>query len=91
MKLMIKVENIHCGGCANTITKKLMAIDSVKSIDIAIDEQVVTIDADNDAERATYITALLAMGYPEQGSVEGLAALKSKAKSVVSCAIGKIN
>ena len=91
MKVIINVENIRCGGCANSITKKLMAIEGVNNVDIAIDEQVVTVEAENDSNRSAYITALLAMGYPEQGSVEGLAALKGKAKSIVSCAIGKVS
>jgi copper chaperone len=51
----------------------------------------VTIDTDDESVRNATIKALLTMGYPEQGSVEGLDALKGKAKSVVSCAIGKIS
>ena len=91
MKIDIEVENIRCGGCANTITKKLMTLDGVERVDIAIEEQIVTIEAVDDSSRDAYIKALLAMGYPEQGSVEGIAALKGKAKSVVSCAIGKVS
>ncbi len=91
MKINITVENIRCSGCTNTITKKLMALDGVKSVDIAIDEQIVAIEADNDADHDLYVSTLLAMGYPEQGSVEGIAALKGKAKSLVSCAVGKIS
>ena len=91
MILTIPVENIRCGGCMNTITKKLLLLEGVKAVDISLDEQVVSIEAENDTHRAAYIEALLAMGYPEQGSVEGIAALKGKAKSVVSCAIGKIS
>jgi copper chaperone len=91
MKIQIDVENIRCGGCANTITKKLMAIESVQQVDIAIEEQIVTIEAESDVDRPVYIQALLAMGYPEKGSVEGMAALKGKAKSVISCAIGKVS
>ena len=91
MKIYIEVENIRCGGCANTITKKLIAIEGVKSVDIAIDEQIIAIEADNNADHGLYVSTLLAMGYPEQGSVEGIAALKGKAKSLVSCAVGKIS
>jgi copper chaperone len=91
MKISIDVENIRCGGCANTITKKIMALDGVESVDIAIEDQIVTIEAEDDTGRQSYVEALLAMGYPEKGSVEGIAALKNKAKSVVSCAIGKVS
>ena len=91
MKISIPVENIRCGGCANTITKKLTALDGINAVDIAIEEQIVTIDTDHEAMREPTVAALLAMGYPEQGSVEGMDALKGKAKSVVSCAVGKIS
>jgi len=90
MTISITVENIRCSGCANTITKKLMAIDSVTSVDIDIDEQRVTIQTDDPSARPTYIKMLLTLGYPEQGSVEGITALKGKAKSVISCAVGKV-
>ncbi len=91
MKTSIEVENIRCGGCVNTITKKLMSIDGVEHVDIVIEDQVVTIKAEDDSSRAAYLEALLAMGYPEKGSVDGIAALKGKAKSMVSCAIGKVS
>lgn len=91
MKISIDVENIRCGGCANTITKKLSAIQGINAVEVAIEDQVVTIDTDDESVRDTTVAALLAMGYPEKGSVEGLAALKGKAKSVVSCAIGKVS
>lgn len=91
MKISINVENIRCGGCANTITKKLNDIEGINAVDVAIEEQVVTVDTENESLRGTAVAALLKMGYPEKGSVEGIAALKGKAKSVVSCAIGKIS
>ena len=90
MKIRIEVENIRCGGCTNTITKKLTSIDGIESVDVAVDDQVVTLDAKDESVRAEAVAALIKMGYPELGSVEGVDSLKSKAKSVVSCAIGKV-
>ena len=91
MKINIEVENIRCGGCANTITKKLMSIEGVNSVDVAIEQQIVTVESEDESARLAYVEALLAMGYPEKGSVEGMQALKGKAKSVISCAIGKVS
>jgi len=91
MLINIEVENIRCGGCANTITKKLMALDGVSHVDIEIEEQRVTIDSDKESARSSYVATLLSLGYPEKGSVEGMKALKQKAKSVISCAIGKVS
>lgn len=91
MKTSIEVENIRCGGCANTITKKLTAIDGVEGVDISIEDQIVTINSADDSVRDEVVAALYKMGYPERGTVEGGEALKEKAKSVVSCAIGKVS
>lgn len=91
MKINIEVENVRCSGCANTITKKLMSIDGVNAVDIGIEAQIVTIETDDESALPSYVEALLAMGYPEKGSVEGMEALKGKAKSVISCAIGKVS
>lgn len=91
MNIEIEVENIRCSGCANTITKKLTSIAGVNKVDIAIDDQIVTIETEDKSIRSSCVEALLAMGYPEKGSVEGMQALKGKAKSVISCAIGKVS
>ena len=51
MKISINVENIRCGGCANTITKKLSAIEGINAVEVAIEDQVVTIDTDDESVR----------------------------------------
>lgn len=97
MIVSIPVENIRCGGCANSITHKLIKNPHIDSIDVNITEQTVTLQLEDRLDEET-ITAtktqalqtLHQLGYPERGSVDGLEALTEKAKSVVSCAIGKI-
>ena len=86
----IAVENIKCGGCAGTITKKLSAAFETNNIDINIEQGLVTIDVDN-AKRSEVVQVLLDLGYPETDSVHGLNSAKAKAKSFVSCAIGKMD
>ncbi|MES9935201.1 MAG: heavy metal-associated domain-containing protein [Sedimenticola sp.] len=86
----IAVENIKCGGCANTITTKMKALDGVNNVVVDIEQGTVTIDGDV-ALRDTYAKALSKMGYPETGSVQGLDSVGAKAKSFVSCAVGRIN
>ena len=89
MEIRIEVENIRCGGCANSITKKLMDDERIESVNVDIENQTVILESAEDIkEDATKL--LLGLGYPEKGSVEGIEALKGKAKSVVSCAIGKV-
>lgn len=86
----LNVENIKCGGCANTITTKLKALEGVKEVIVDIEGGLVQIDGD-EARRADYAQALVKMGYPEVGSVDGLASTGAKVKSFVSCAIGRVN
>lgn len=90
MQHIIEVENIKCGGCANTITGKLGRIEGVDSVDVDIEHGRVTVEAP-EASRDLLIATLLASGYPKKGSVEGIKAAGAKAKSFVSCAIGRIN
>jgi copper chaperone len=87
--LKIHVENIKCAGCARSIEKGLMAINGVQSI--AVDVAAGLVSVDGEVERELLVNSLLKMGYPEQGSVQGLNAAKAKATSFVSCAIGKID
>ena len=47
--------------------------------------------SNTDNLRAELVAKLLKMGYPETGSVEGLKAVGAKAKSFVSCAVGKMS
>ena len=89
MQHIIEVENIKCGGCANTIKSKLGKIEGVGNIEVDIEQGRVTLDAPDDS-REQLLATLLANGYPEKGSVEGVKAAKAKAKSFVSCAIGRM-
>ena len=88
--MKITVENIKCGGCAGTITKKLSTTFDTDKIDINIEQGVVNIDLD-DARKNELVKVLLDLGYPETDSVHGFDSAKAKAKSFVSCAIGKID
>ena len=89
MKYVIECENIKCGGCANTIKSKLIKITSVSDVAIEIEEGRVTLNAD-EGLRDQITTCLTTAGYPEKGTVEGIKAATAKAKSFVSCAVGKI-
>ena len=81
----IEVENIKCGGCMNSIKTALLKISGVENVSIDKDTETVTIDGT--AEKTILVQALSKMGYPEKGNNN----LLKKAKSYVSCAIGKMN
>lgn len=86
----IAVENIKCGGCANTICTKVLEQESVSSVDVDIEAGIVRIEGD-EAFRDDIAMKLAHLGYPEVGSVEGLKAAAAKAKSFVSCAVGRMD
>ena len=90
MTYEISVENIKCDGCAHTITSKLNNMDVIDSCQVDVETGLVTINGDT-AHRAEVSQLLLKLGYPESGTAEGLKAAKAKAKSFVSCAVGKIS
>lgn len=88
--MQITVENIKCSGCANTISKKLTKIFNTDNISIDIEQGIVDIDI-NESNKNKLSKALLDLGYPEINSVHGFNSTKAKAKSFVSCAIGKMD
>jgi copper chaperone len=90
MSYEVSVENIKCGGCANTITTKLNNMDNVNGSEVDVENGTITVNADESTkEEVTQL--LLNIGYPETGTAAGLKAAKAKAKSFVSCAIGKMS
>ena len=98
MSIVIAVENIKCGGCANSIKQKLNALQGIASLEIDVEAGSVAIKLEEGIgqEQAAQVLSavedkLLTMGYPLVGSVEGLKAAGTKAKSFVSCAVGKMS
>ena len=90
MSYTIAVENVKCGGCASSIRSKLLEQELVRAVDVDIEQGEVQVEG-NPEWREQVIIALAKMGYPEVGSVEGMKAAAAKAKSFVSCAIGRID
>jgi len=94
MSISVAVENIKCAGCANGIKQKLLSLSEVESVDVDVEAGLVKCEvfsSDNESQVFIDIKQTLShMGYPEVGSVEGLKAAGAKAKSYVSCAVGKM-
>ncbi|WFE68045.1 heavy-metal-associated domain-containing protein [Thiomicrospira sp. R3] len=86
----LKLENIKCGGCVKTIISKLSQFDDVTNAVVDYEQGTLTFDS-TQTRLAEIKSLLLSLGYPEEGSVEGLNAVGAKAKSFVSCAIGKMS
>ena len=88
MKHRFELVNIKCNGCARSIDRALRADPRVTSVEVDVAAGVVQLEASEDVTDSARAT-LLGLGYPEAGSAEGIAALKAKAKSFVSCAVGR--
>ena len=90
MSYTIAVENIKCDGCASSIRSKLTEQELVRTVEVDVEQGEVHVEG-NPEWREQVAVALAKMGYPEVGSVEGIKAAAAKAKSFVSCAIGRID
>ena len=88
MAYEITVDNIKCDGCAGTIVKRLTVLDSIKRVSVDVKRGIVQVVGDELA-RAEVSVLLEVLGYPESGSTSGMATVKAKAKSFVSCAVGR--
>jgi copper chaperone CopZ len=81
----IEVENIKCGGCMNTIRRALLALPGTS--DVVIDKEQGIVRVEGSARREDVVTILNELGYPEKGNN----AFSQKAKSFVSCFVGRLN
>ncbi len=84
MKHIYEIQNIRCGGCANTITKALIA--EFESVEVDVTGKKVTVEIKDESEIAKGAELLKKLGYPLADEESGII---DKAKSFVSCAIGK--
>lgn len=98
MMIELQVENIKCGGCGASIRKGLLSDARVKDVNVDVEQGKVSIELSDEGSsaqgeliRGELAAALLKMGYPESGTAEGIQAAKAKAKSFVSCAIGRVD
>lgn len=87
IKTIIEIQNLKCGGCANTITKKLSEINGLSELSVNNDDHTVSFNYENENTLIKTKELLNAIGYPVTGDKN---AFTTKAKSFVSCAIGRI-
>ena len=87
MKTTIIIQNLKCGGCANTITTKLSGIEGISDVTVNVETSTVSFNYKNENDLLAVKSKLSAIGYPEEGEKNSVV---SKAKSFVSCATGKM-
>ena len=88
METTIHIQNLKCGGCANTINKGISSIEAIQNVSVNVDESTVTFSYGTEDQLNEVKNKLKSLGYPEDGEANTLG---DKAKSYVSCAIGKMS
>lgn len=84
----IFIQNLKCGGCASTITKKLSSLNIVKTVQVNVEEAKVEVELFDENALSNIKAKLSSLGYPEQTEKNSIG---KKAKSVLSCSIGKLS
>ncbi len=89
MRVNYEVQNLKCGGCANTITKELEK--HFQNVSVDVEKKVVSFDLEDASKEEEAKKLLRNLGYPLVGEEHGFFSdTGMKAKSFVSCAIGKM-
>ena len=91
MKTTIKVQNVKCSGCASTLINKLKDEFGEIEVNLEVMPREITLDLGDEKVDSLH-DALKGLGYPVTGGSFGFIEDTSmKAKSFVSCAIGKVD
>jgi copper chaperone CopZ len=84
--ITIRVENIKCGGCENSIRKEVLQQSGILAVHVDGEHQIVSITGEDDMARSQIVSCLEHLGYPESGHNS----LLFKVKSFGSCAVGRM-
>lgn len=87
MKSEIHIENLKCGGCAATIKKGILGLEGIQKVDVDVEKSLVSISSEKENLEEIKLK-LSKLGYPEIGDKN---TVLHKAKSFVSCAVGRID
>lgn len=87
MKNTFNIQNLKCGGCANTIVTQLSKLKGISEVNVNNDTNEVSFNAIDDTKINLVKEKLSHLGYPIVGEANPL---PKKAKSFVSCAVGRM-
>ncbi len=91
MQQTFQVENVKCGGCASTLKTKLLDAFGEVEVNLETMPREITLDIEENKIDALR-HALRGLGYPMSDEKLNLfETTTTKAKSFVSCAIGKVD
>jgi len=91
MKQTYQVQNVKCGGCANTLKKALLEDFGEVEVNLEKEPREITLEVSED-KKNNLKYKLRSLGYPlSDDELSPLQNVGAKAKSFVSCAIGKMD
>lgn len=88
MKETLIIQNLKCGGCAHTITTRLDELDGISEVVVDNASHSVSFNYLESKDLEAVQIVLSKLGYPVEGVSNSIG---KKAKSLVSCAIGRMN
>lgn len=83
-----QVQNLKCGGCANTIKNGVLKLEGIEDVTVDKDTCEIHISTTNSFSEEKLADTLKNLGYP---LVDDENSVLTKAKSFVSCAVGKVS
>jgi len=87
-----RVLNIKCQGCASSVKKALLEEFGEVEVDLSVEPRVISLEVNENFDEDKLRIKMKKLGYPfddeELGKIEEFG---TKAKSFVSCAIGKMD
>ncbi len=91
MQKTFQVMNVKCSGCATTLKEKLFKEFGEVEVDLNKEPREITLNV-NEEQMDELAKELKKLGYPLSSDKMGFVeSTSTKAKSFVSCAIGKMN
>lgn len=82
------IQNLKCGGCAKTVTNKLTELEGISNVKVDVETSEVAFELKKEEDMQQVIIRLSEIGYPVEGDENSL---MQKAKSFVSCAVGRVS
>lgn len=86
MESNIKVQNLKCGGCANSIKNTLEKLKGITNVVIDVKTAEVSIEHSDAVNLGDIEEKLNRLGYPKVNAINNMSA---KAKSYISCGLGR--
>ncbi|NOT38461.1 MAG: heavy-metal-associated domain-containing protein [Saprospiraceae bacterium] len=88
MQNTVFIQNLKCGGCATSIINSLSTLQGINNVKVDNETDSVAFDSETPEQLELVKTTLEKLGYP---AITDPNTLLLKAKSFVSCAIGRVD